>query len=368
MFVSINQVSGDHVTSLDPIWRTRFDDLRELTNSGGLVCPGCKQTLRFRVGEQRRPHFAHRVLSDCPLSKQSAEVLEAKAQLYEWLCTKYPGKVELDVDFHLAGWNRAADVVVRVDEGKTFAYWVFERTPRERYPLSVYLARNELAHVLYTLSAQKRSESGEMLELTAAQRDFIQCSRFDDLYDLGHLCFLDTEHRRVLLYRGLDCVHGPNQHDWWELHELDWSACKISPRTGELVAEGEVERKLKPAILEKTWCPTPEMVVAERAEPMETKPEAPRERLESLYDLGKAKAQSDRPVRQRSPVVSKESSHNAPPPNLGTHPLTCKICGEKTEDYSSSQPGKGTCICRKCLPAYIAEQKAAYSRRLRSEP
>ncbi len=295
------------------------------------------------------------------------EVLEAKAQLYEWLCTKYPDKVELDVDFHIHGWNRIADVVVRVDKGKVFAYWIFDRTPRVREPLFRYLAQNELAHVLYTDSAQKPSEGGDFLELPAAQRDFIRGSRFDDPYDLGHLCFLDTEHHQVMLYRGLDCVHGPNQYDWWELHELDLAACKISPRTGELVADGEVERKLKPAIPEKAYYPSPKRVVAKRAEPVAVKPEVPRERLESLYDLGRAKAQPERPVRRRSPVVSEESSHYAPPPNLGARQLRCEICGEKTADYSSSQPGRGTCICRKCHPAYIAEQKAVYSRGLSSE-
>jgi competence CoiA-like predicted nuclease len=34
--------------------------LRALAGAGRLVCPGCGQLLRFRVGEQRRPHFAHR--------------------------------------------------------------------------------------------------------------------------------------------------------------------------------------------------------------------------------------------------------------------------------------------------------------------
>ncbi len=35
------------MTSIDSIWRTRLDELRELTNSGQVVCPGCKQDVRL---------------------------------------------------------------------------------------------------------------------------------------------------------------------------------------------------------------------------------------------------------------------------------------------------------------------------------
>jgi len=34
--------------------------------------------------------------------------------------------------------------------------------------------------------------------------------------------------------------------------------------------------------------------------------------------------------------------------------LTCEVCGTYTTDYSSSIPGKGTCICRACLPQHLA--------------
>ena len=130
MFVAKDKETGARVTSLDPVWRSRDDALRALANSGQVVCPGCAQTLRFRVGNFRRQHFAHRKLSECPLSRQSPEVLEAKAQLYEWLCSKYPGKVEMDVDLNVPRWKRSADLVVRPAETKVFSYWVFDRTPR----------------------------------------------------------------------------------------------------------------------------------------------------------------------------------------------------------------------------------------------
>ena len=130
MFVAKDKETGARVTSLDPVWRSRDDALRALANSGQVVFPGCAQTLRFRVGNFRRPHFAHRKLSECPLSRQSPEVLEAKAQLYEWLCSNYPGKVEMDVNLNVPEWECPADLVVRPDDKKVFSYWVFDRTPR----------------------------------------------------------------------------------------------------------------------------------------------------------------------------------------------------------------------------------------------
>lgn len=382
MFVAKDNKTGTRVTSLDPAWKSRFDELRALTVSGQVVCPGCQQAVRFRVGERRRPHFAHRVLSECPLSKQSAEVLEAKAQLYEWLCTKYPEKVELDVDLHITGLDRVADVVVRLDDTKVFAYWVFDHTPRDRYPLQHYVERNECAHVLYTQSAQKLSEEGDALLLPAALRDFIRTSGFDKLNELGpsfnpgHLCFLDTDHHQVMIYRGVDCIHLPNRYDWRVLHKLDWPTCKIAPRTGEVVADGEKEWKPKPVsvvpkkewhpkpesvVAKKEWYPKPLMSVAESTELVVREPEVPPERPIDLYDdLAKPAGNVARQPLHKVSSPAEQHSHRAVASNMGNCPLKCEICGETATDYSSSQPGKGTCVCRNCFPAYSEAKRKRY--------
>ena len=81
MFVAKDKELGSRVNSLDLAWDSRFIDLRAWVTSGRLACPCCEQKLLFRAGYKRRPHFAHRILSECPLSKLSPEVIEAKAQL-----------------------------------------------------------------------------------------------------------------------------------------------------------------------------------------------------------------------------------------------------------------------------------------------
>ena len=348
MFVAKDKETGARVTSLDPVWRSRDDALRALTNSGQVVCPGCMQALRFRVGGRCRPHFAHRKLSECPLSRQSPEVLEAKAQLYEWLYSKYPGKVEMDVDLNVPEWECPADLVVRPDVKKVFSYWVFDRTPRNRAPLVQYVSINETAHVLYTGTSRKLSEEGDALLLAAALRDFIRRSLFDGQRELGHLCFLDTERHQVLIYRGLECVHLPNCYGWDIPHELDWPACKISPRTGEIVAAGEKERKREPVPVfgESEWRskPSPVDMVREDATPLQNFA-PPRERSITLADLAKA-ARADNPPRREPPVPSNERTQFSAA--WVNRPLECEFCGKSTTDYIVAQLGLGTCTCREC--------------------
>ena len=365
MFVAKDIKTGDQITSLNPVWGSRFEELRSWANSERLVCSGCAQTLRFRIGSHRRPHFAHRVLSECPLSRQSAEVLEAKAQLYEWLCTQYPAKVEMDVDLHVPEWERTADLVVRLDDGKVFSYWVFDHTPRNRSPLCRYVSRNESAHVLYTESARKLSDQGDTLLLPAALRDFIRQSLFDERHKSGHLYFLDTEHHQVLIYRGLDCEHSPNRYSWDLLHELDWTACKISPRTGEIVAAGETERKpkLSPVYVVREDAATlqisapprersttlADLAKAAQADnpPRRESPAPPRERSITLADLAKG-ARADNPPRREPPAPSKERTQSMTTVDWDKRPLVCELCGRSTTDYISAQPGLGICICREC--------------------
>ena len=77
MFAAQRISDRSRVTSISSQWDDNEEVLRELARSGELVCPGCEQLLWLRTGEVRRRHFAHRDLSECPIGKQSPEVLEA---------------------------------------------------------------------------------------------------------------------------------------------------------------------------------------------------------------------------------------------------------------------------------------------------
>lgn len=249
MFVAINTTDRTRVTSISSKWDSCVDALRELASSGQLVCQGCKQKVRLKAGDQRRRHFAHQHKSDCPLAHQSREVLEAKAQLYEWLETKYPGKVHLDMPLRVSGQSEIADLVVESEADCKFAYWVFDRSRRSRHAL-LFLQREAMGvcvHVIHTHSALKLMSDGAEIGLTASQRDFIAHSEFDKAvtaYAGGHLHFIVTlpgKLPEIAVFRSLNCVHKPNVYRYDALRRNHLSLALISPKTGEVVLTEDVE-------------------------------------------------------------------------------------------------------------------------------
>ncbi|WP_246938599.1 competence protein CoiA [Bacillus pinisoli] len=63
------------------------ESLFNLRNQEEFHCPGCKEPVMLRVGDQRIPHFAHVRSSQCHSfsEPESSYHLSGKLQLYEWL-------------------------------------------------------------------------------------------------------------------------------------------------------------------------------------------------------------------------------------------------------------------------------------------
>jgi competence CoiA-like predicted nuclease len=89
VYGAVHTNSGEQVVILDAQWRSRLNDLRNLCSADRLMCPVCRQPVWTRAGTQRRWHFAHKHLSDCPSSRELPELLQARAVLYEWLVAKF---------------------------------------------------------------------------------------------------------------------------------------------------------------------------------------------------------------------------------------------------------------------------------------
>ena len=328
MFVEKDIELKARVTSLDPEWGSRLEELRSLAASGRLVCPGCEQMLRFRVGEQRRPHFAHRVLSECPLAKQSPEILEAKAKLYEWLYTKYPGNVEMDVDIHIPDWDRLADLVVHSPKGKTFAYWLFDRSPKNRSELLYYHSDLVSKNILYTESAHHKEEDGS-LRLSAAQRDFMETSDFDPLRSSGHLHFLDSSSGTLTIYRAFHCICEPNLYAYDVIREAPLASALICPKSGEIVFKEDVPEYQKRKEVQKR-----SHAFAPPALPIKPPP-----------------------VLQERPVIVKPQVTPVRPPEPPWDGFyTCEMCGIRTKEANVILSVKRTCICPACLPEYNAKR------------
>jgi len=333
MFVALRTTDRSRVTSIAAQWDHRLDALRELAASGQVVCPGCEQRLWLRTGVKRRRHFAHRQLADCPLAHQSPELLEAKAQFYQWLESKYPGRVHLDMAIGLPGRDAPMDLLVEPAPGRKFAYWVFDRQQRGRDEILSYRnlsgVRVHFIHTHPTLVQHSETE----IALTASQRDFIGSSDFDaSVGHGGHLHFLNGEDSRLRIYRGLWCVHAPNLYEWKALREDLLSAARISPKTGEIVFPEDVaarERWRQKLAREKR---------AQAAAPVTSPPK----RAEVIM-LEAEGAIEPEPVKPATRV----EEPGTPPLNL-RGPFRCEDCGTETLDWSSASPSAGTCICRTC--------------------
>jgi hypothetical protein len=238
MFVAIRSNDAGRVTSIDPTWDNQAHLLRDLAQSGELLCPGCRQQLWLRTGEVRRRHFAHRSLTDCPLENQSAETMEVKAQLYLFLQKKFPDAVALDKAIGNPDLDKRADLLVETGSGIKFAYWIFDREQRDREAFFPYRYLDGVsAHFIHTASTL-RQNSIDQVQLSASQRAFISSSDFDMAVareGAGHLSFYQVETSNLLIFRGLYCVHRPNLYRWGAFRQGCLDYALISPKTGEIL-------------------------------------------------------------------------------------------------------------------------------------
>jgi len=333
MFVALRTTDRSRVTSLAAQWDCRLDALRELAASGQLVCPGCEQSLWLRTGVKRRRHFAHRQLADCPLAHQSPELLEVKAQLYQWLESKYRGSVQMDIPIGVPGLDKLVDLLVEPAPGRKFAYWTFDRQQRARDEI---LACQDLpglhVHFIHTQSTLVQHSATDII-LTASQRDFIGSSDYDAAVGFGgHLHFLNAADSKLHIFRGLWCLHAPNLYAWKALRGDLLSVALISPRTGEIVFPEDVasrERRKQKLQQENT------------ARAAALPPPPPQREEVVILDDGVAGASE--------PVEAAVTAEEPAASSLNLKgPFRCEDCGIETMDWSSATPSAGTCVCRIC--------------------
>jgi hypothetical protein len=333
MFVALRTTDRSRVTSIAAQWDQRLDALRELAASGQLACPGCEQRLWLRTGVSRRRHFAHRQLADCPLAHQSPELLEVKAQLYQWLESKYPGKVHLDMAIGAPGCDKLLDLLVEAEAGRKLAYWIFDRQQRARDEILAYQALPGVrVHFIHTESTLVQHSETEIV-LTASQRAFIGSSDFDAGVGFGgHLHFLNGADSKLRIYRGLRCVHAPNLYAWEALREDLLSAAWISPKTGEIVVPEDVAAR-------ETSRLKRQQEKSARAAAL-ARPPPDREQVDILDAMGSVASE---------PAKSATTFEELAVPSLSLKgPFRCEDCGMETMDWSSATPSAGTCVCRNC--------------------
>jgi hypothetical protein len=320
MFAALKIPDRSRVNSIAAQWDGREEELRELARSGQLVCPGCEQLLWLRTGDVRRRHFAHRNLSECRLGKQSAEVLEAKAQIFTWLESRFPGNVQIDLELDSTGHGKVADLVVDLEGGERFIYCIFDRQIRDRdgYPKPPENKTGRI-HYIHTESTLVHGPGGGIV-LSASQRHFISYSEFDLALEkprLGHLHFFLGSESQLLIYRGLRCVHGPGLHEWEELREGPLDAATVCPESGEFIF----------------------------SEDMEAREERQRNLTQTAHSNPVTRTGRRSTWREPEPTGVSKAAEYA---NFLNRPLRCEDCGAETRKWSSANPSEGTCVCKEC--------------------
>lgn len=148
--------------------------IRERARTGDLLCPECKALLWLRAGEQRVPYFAHRQLDDCPQSRVSAAILNARHLLYHFFQERVQrreivGPVELEPPFPGLPEKARLDLIVRRGEKRPLAVMLVEGrvspSARERLP-EIVTSEGFIFRPVFLISRIKQSErNGEAIYL-----------------------------------------------------------------------------------------------------------------------------------------------------------------------------------------------------------
>ncbi len=324
---------------MDPAVYERRETLKALGRKGGLVCPHCGQELRVRLGELRRPHFAHKSLEDCPFQKESAEVMELKALLYGFFRQQIGCAVDMDVSLDggdLLG-GLFSDLLVETEAGTRFGYWVFDRNRRDRHLLlDAAEASGMTPMVILSGSMLTFDPEGASLLLSTTLRYVIQRSPFDEGFGAGrggHLHFLNDA-GMLTTFRRLHCVHLPNVYEWEVRRETPLQKVRFDPNSGDFVVEEDVADRLEFVRLEQ------EREEKRRREEAQRK-KAQEERLSRI-----PKVYAEAPLKHHRPARVLEPQK--PYVNRFNQRYPCKYCGVETSDWVKWLPSESACVCREC--------------------
>ena len=240
MLRSLDVSTGSDVIILGySSWDNSINRVREKCKSGEIVCPECKQQVVVKAGEKKINHFAQKSLGSCPLSSiESANVLQGRKLLYEWLSkkltSKYPDnhKLVLEKTFPCEELRRPIDCYVELPNGKKFAYLILDSGIRSFGEIKQFFYFMEIPLVRIFLGNMMRLDlEKELLRLTPTERESITSEEFS-------LSYLDIESRKYTAYGGLNLRHSPHEYQFVNSISHDLSKMLISPKSGQLVHPG----------------------------------------------------------------------------------------------------------------------------------
>jgi len=344
MFKALNIQINTEVVIIDPKWRRDIESLRTMDRQDFLVCQGCREPVRVRAGQERRPHFAHKHLLSCFYSDESAALREARAVLYEWLSSKFGERVSIEKKVNDNSLVRPVDCWVEKDN-EIFAYWIFDTSlaPEKREEIRSSF-NNPKVHVNYVFTSEmlrRDSDRSSGIHLTTTEREFMQRSMYDEGNDFGSparqsLHYLDTQQRKIITFRGLFIIHRPMVYKGSEIIS-ELTHVLVSPKNGELVHPGEHER-LKQYLEEKTAIERRRRDAQER-----------RNVLMPSFQMPSNRSLDSPRTSPTVHVIDYKTDHEA----ALNHPLekegVCIYCGVLTTDWWTLDSKSGKCKCKNCL-------------------
>jgi len=373
MFRALDRLSGDSVISLDSRWDHGVGLLRRRCRDDEILCPECQQPVRLRAGSIRRRHFAHLSRSDCPLARESVEVLAARAMLYRLLQRIFGDKVSVEEPIP-GKVNERADVVVTLDDHKA-AYFIVPRQitrDRDAFVKSREKAYQYVHWILLPRLLKKAPKKDNEFLLSTTARDLASCAGAEALYPvkhdlkLGSLCYLYHKHDRLVLLRGLRCVHGPNVFRMKSGLKLPPEEVTADTDTGQLMSAREwtdlVEwRNAEDVRRQEAERQRVEAAAREQERQARVAAELAAQRQAAITAM-KAAAEQARATREARAVAWQtrharvaESSHeaaygqrtvNTPFPAREERTLVCHVCKKRVAKWVYEQ--FDGCLCWDC--------------------
>ena len=338
MLKCINTKNKTPLTILDPQWRMRLPELRNLDNLDCLVCPICYQPVRLKAGKVYCWHFAHKHLQNCPLQIESPQLIQARSILYEWLINHYSAeKVTVEKIIPEAPLPRPIDCWVDDDQG-TFLYWIFDtrRSPVERKKLKdLFFSLDVHIQPLFTLTMLHPDQiDSSKLFLTTTERDFMQASVFDELirgyvFTPGKsIHYINPNLPSLITYRNLHMVHSPQKFSG---RRFETALINVVPirGTGEFAHPDEQDNLEKHQVKTKIRLDKQQRIFSQFF-----KQSAQINKNNLPGSIRNHQKTIDQQNLSRSTSFSKSG--------------VCKICSTLTSDWITFDGKTGTWICRNC--------------------
>jgi hypothetical protein len=338
MYKAVHDQTGQEIIILSPFWLKAIDRLREMDHADVLVCQGCRQPLRVKAGEVKRPHFAHKHLKACSYGTESPETLSARAVLYQWLFRYFGEAVNVEKVFPHSELSRPLDIWIERDTG-SFAYWIIEggiKLERREAILKSLAGFGAHYHPIF-LSTMLNEEKKvfQSLLLTPTERTFMKTTPVDEAFagilEAGHsLHYLDLKQQALITYRDLRLHHRPN---WYKGMKKSSSldAARVSMLTGDPMHPGEMDHLRRQQHQQQR--------IAKKQQAFQQREDEWVKRLEER--------QRDPRNRDQWGLRERQTEERG-----GPQPLLCDQCGQQTTDYwytYTTEDGRRMCRCRSCV-------------------